>query len=428
MNKKFYSSAFLLLAMATGAQAQHSRLVAKSVSVYNVINGSYHMGDSTYYRYSGQRGGDLTHPILSDSAVRFTGNMAGVLVPTSGELCTYDANDNMLTHQLASGDIITGAYQNQFSTMYLYNASNQLISDSSISWLNGVSNPAVANHYTYNAAGKILTEERYAANTMTGNWPATASFQFTSVYGAGGELESWTADNDDNGSLVHSVRHLYTYNAAGQMTLDNYQCYTTGGTWATTEEIRYGYNSNGQVATETMFTAINTRMDTTRHYLNTYDVNGDLAVNIMETYDYATHSFTPQIKLAYTYNTVHQVTSAETEWWIASAWQKDNGSQLEQYYYEAYFPTSVAKIQQQGGSLKVYPVPAGSSLHVDIHWNIEQSYTLIVADMMGRVVLQRTGNSEKSAMDISALSTGAYNIILKGDKGGVTHSKFTIAR
>ncbi|RYE26219.1 MAG: T9SS type A sorting domain-containing protein [Sphingobacteriales bacterium] len=92
------------------------------------------------------------------------------------------------------------------------------------------------------------------------------------------------------------------------------------------------------------------------------------------------------------------------------------------------FPTSVAKLQQQGGTLKVYPVPASNTLNVAVNWDTEQSYTLTIADMMGRVVIQSAENSEQSTVDVTQLAAGAYNIILKGDKGSVQHSKFTIVR
>ncbi|RYE26218.1 MAG: T9SS type A sorting domain-containing protein [Sphingobacteriales bacterium] len=407
-----------------------SRLIARA-GYFNPGTGTIVQADTMLYAYSHIRGGDLVTPIKADTVSITSVYTTPVLYKK--EINTYDTNNNMRVHlELFNSNGAGGTLENSELVLYGYDTHNRLMADTGITYNSGAWDTIVARTYTYDASGNLLTRESLGHDMGWDTYPwgrvenvyNTASQLLTRTYYSGNRMAPPAPDN----------RVVYTYNSGGLLTATLYQVWNaTGSLWADDWEEEFTYNAAGlrsEAATYSYRTP--GRTDTTARYLYTYDAAGNLAQTLELWHNLIGPGFKQAKRHTYTSNSYGQTTSHKSETSDGAAgWTFERSDALNYYYYEDYYdPTTVAKLQQQGGTLKVYPVPASNSLHVDINWDTEQSYTLTVADMMGRVVYseQRTVNSGQRVIDVSALPAGAYNIILKGDKGGVQHSRFTVVR
>jgi hypothetical protein len=86
-------------------------------------------------------------------------------------------------------------------------------------------------------------------------------------------------------------------------------------------------------------------------------------------------------------------------------------------YILVSFPSGIASTSASSG-VKVFPIPAGNELTVTVPENIGNNYTVMIADMSGRIFFQNTyleGNSQHIALD--QLSQGAYSLLLHAADG-----------
>ncbi|RYE23688.1 MAG: T9SS type A sorting domain-containing protein [Sphingobacteriales bacterium] len=459
MNSKYYALALAAMSLSVSVQAQqatfskdlkqmaqrivatnnhrpqqltnavNSRLIASSFYQYSTTTAAFSQADTMMYRYSNGRGGDLVQPIKADTVAR-VGFPQSTPISVFFDANTYDANDNMLTHlELVNN---SGIFTVKHLKHFVYDAANRIINDTSFEpSIAGTWEPSIAVTYTYDASGN-LKEQQYFGYAG-GNWQPYPWQIIDHTYTAGNQLLNQVILAGSGGTTTTpQYRNLFTY-SGGNRTSWTYQSWDfTNNLWKDEQKEDYWYNTAGDL--EELVSYIDLPiigLDTQGKNVYTYDANHNLTQTLGIWFNSNTRTFYEANRLTFTSNSYGQTTRVISETaGGTSGWTYESGDFDYHYYYEDYYPTTVAKLQQQGGALKVYPVPANNSLNVDIKWDVEQAYTLTIADMMGRVVHseQRTENSEQSAIDISMLPAGAYNIILKGDKGGLQHSKFTIAR
>ena len=70
-------------------------------------------------------------------------------------------------------------------------------------------------------------------------------------------------------------------------------------------------------------------------------------------------------------------------------------------------------------SMKLYPNPAGNTLHVEFEGTDNPQGTITVTDLTGVVVLTRECNSPVTQLDVSNLSPGLYVVAFRNGKGVV---------
>lgn len=65
-----------------------------------------------------------------------------------------------------------------------------------------------------------------------------------------------------------------------------------------------------------------------------------------------------------------------------------------------------------GGSIRVFPNPSTNMLRVQIPFSVADNVSIILADMTGNTLVERTVNSKSSAIDIqvSHLASGIYQL------------------
>ncbi len=414
----------------TKTNAINSRIIAASAYAFSPLAGAYILNDSIAYKYSGNRGGDGSAIPKFDTA-RYIEPSTGMV--TRQETVIYDAYDNAAAHAVAALNSNTGNLEVIQKAVYGYNANHLQITDSSFVWSNIVRSflPRIAVAYTYNTVGKMMTETGYRYDANTQQWVAAVLYQVQYTYDANNNLteKTFLADNS-MGTLQNQAKDIYTYNADNMLTSHVKQEWNHNA-WKNTDETYYTLNTNGIVEKQLMlhYNRGTQTMDTTGYQLNNTGANNNITENIYYDYDYNLHTGVKASRSLITYNNFNQIIRIASEEWLDNNhWGTRNRGSIFYYYYETYFPTDVAQLPQQGGTLQLYPVPANNTLNISINWKEAQPYTLTIADMQGRVNMQYNSKNTNETIDVSMLPEGVYNIILKGDKGGAQHGKFTVVR
>ena len=92
------------------------------------------------------------------------------------------------------------------------------------------------------------------------------------------------------------------------------------------------------------------------------------------------------------------------------------GNPMSNYYYANYSLTNVgvANVTKNNEEVNLYPVPASTSMHIDVNWHVAQAATAVIYDMQGHVVAQwDTPNGTQFSTVISVNNLAAGNYVLK---------------
>ncbi len=413
--------------------ATGSRLV--SSATYSYYSGSaFSLNDSSVYTYSGGRGGDLdvgTHPDM----------------------------------HLALRNYSTGL-ENWYRSLWTYNAAgtdsvkvSQYWHTTDLAW-----RPQTRAHTSYDGAGRISSVLEEDWDVDAGAW----KLRFRTTYGLNGAgltealtVEQWdeagstwelyeqslfsydartkptteTFQYRSGGAWVNSHRYLKQYDAAGNETSAIYQ-YWSSGSFKNSNADFYSYTAAGKTAAQTganWNTAASTWDSTSREVYH-YDGSNHRAELVYQSWSAATSSWKDSRQDVFTTNTYGQLTSRTIRYWNAGGfWELTTSSQQRRYYYEEH-TLAVGEglaATASGGTMQLSPVPAADVLNLGIVWDNPQGFSATIADMSGRAVAQ--WNSPAAAahsehIPIGHLPPGTYSIAIRGSKGAVQTSIFTVVR
>ncbi|RYE26204.1 MAG: T9SS type A sorting domain-containing protein [Sphingobacteriales bacterium] len=419
-----------LLTMCNSAFAQNNvnrpnayraRLIATAAHWEGAVE------DTTWYRYSAGRGDDriLTPKNFDSSNFKFRADRE------IKYLTSFDTNGNVI--ELFWRDSVYNwagnPHREWLRTRYVYDTAEKLVTDTTeifegLGWNYGDN-----NNYMYDAHGNLLSRTNVYKNmgpTFQDNYQYLYTY-YPNDSLAGYEYKMWS-----NGVFVNIDRWSYAYNAAGARYKTVYEYWNSViPRYDTVNAVYLKFNTDSTVAVKyTVSYTLPGQWDTTFFVTCSYDANNNVIKEREFTRNSVTQLFEEGTNINYTYDINNNLTYRELtyEYLPTHTWNIIEPPRF--YYWEEFTPAAVAQLQPQGGSVKLYPVPATNTLYVDIHWAVPQGYTIILADMQGRIVYseQRTDNNGQGAVDVSALPVGAYNIIIKGDKGGLQHGRFTVVR
>jgi hypothetical protein len=287
---------------------------------------------------------------------------------------------------------------------------------------------------------------------------------------------------DGTSAWITDSKNVYSYNAGGQLYLDQFQLWD-GTTYNPSSQKTYYYGSTGNLTNETdvlfiagtpTFTSDTDYTYTTSNKLltktgnlwtgaawvgnvrwtNLYDsASGNVTNQLFETFDgtafinasqkifsnfTAAHmpqteidqnwdatgsgSWVDQYKFAYTYNSFNQLTSATRQSNdISLGWNYQFGDTKTVYRYGSYV-SAVKNVSNAGGNASIYPVPAGSTVNVDLNWNTAQSAIVVISDVQGRVMESwNTASATQShhSINISNYAAGVYFVKVNGEEGQI---------
>lgn len=419
-----------------GAQTS-SRLIGKA--------DSSQFYDTTYYTYSGSRGGDLNREMKFDSSISLLPFMTDTQItvvwqrfdaknnlitsiekltePGSGisgfidiskDSNAYDVRSNKIATYAFQGDTTPGHWIPHDSTFYTYDTKSNLLN---------LFKPSVErDSFSYDAANNLIAQYNVYWSSTKNMWVNGDAYTYTY---SGGLLQSsyyhiWLASA---GTFINGSAMLYYYNSSKNiikkvaMQSDPYA--TTPGSLVYQQIDSNVYDVAADIAYtyHALYDALRKTWQYSRDS-NTYDAAHNLTADAQQSYDTVSKQYETTTQLSYAYNILHQMTRIHSQTSSFSI----NGNYTSRYYYELYIPTAAAEINQAIVKINAFPNPAATELNLDLQWTTPQAFTVTLYDMQGRVMRQwseQKAEFYRQQIPISALPAGNYILSIKGEYGSL---------
>lgn len=427
MNKtKLLLTLALPVLMAQDTQAQ-SRLTAAANSTHD--GAEFKATDSTVYTYySSVRGGDLKNQLKFDNAVNWT-FLGDTLNNNMRWVQEFDAANNLSTRVSQVWDgLVTFSWVNQFRYLYTYNTAGKKASmitqhwDGTSAWITDSKNV-----YTYNAANQLSYDQFQVWDGVSSYVPAS---QVTYYYDASGNVINETSNAFVSSTPIFTSKIDFTYNAANKMLTATHANWNGAG-WDNSVMYTNSYDTSNRTTSELYQTFDGTSFvnNTLKLYSDFTDANP--MTEIDQTWDTAgMGSWNDMYRFTYAYNTNGQMTSSSRQSNdISIGWTNASGDTHANYYYGSYV-ASVKNVSNNAGTAALFPVPAESTVNVNLNWNTAQSSTIVVTDVMGRVVRSISvpyGATQFSNFSVADLSNGNYFVTITGSVEGAIVKQIVVA-
>ncbi len=453
--KIFTITGFALLLAGFAANAQQYRMIARSNSNYSTNTNDFVKLDTAHYDWAAGRGGYnflsvYHHAVISDHMDSWKYVING-LEKDERINRTFDQNNNVLSFEYEYW-VANGAYWKKGTkTLYTYDAQNHITEQ--------IGMQGDANNTTYENKARWVCTYDGAGNQLTSLyqlWTNNAwvdKNKLTYTYNATNGMTSKIQINWDGNSWLNSHKYTYTLNSANLPTLEQHFDWNNGwkvdgqhnrtydGNNNKTEDIFQTYSNNAWVnESKQTITYDNNNNDlvwTSQEWVNNawknwgrtvdaYDNNGnEISTNVQ---DWVNNAWKDDNKMVRDYNTDNLCTQYTRYYWDGNAFVLTNASERSNYYYEEYFPTSIAE-QKLNADVRIFPVPASDVVNVSVNWKEQQSFTVSIWDMQGRVALQwseAATTQYRRAIPVGHLAPGTYIVRINGEKGQ-TAQKITVA-
>jgi Secretion system C-terminal sorting domain len=417
--------------LCQGVQAQTASRLTGSASWAN--NGAqFNPVDSSSFKYSSGRGGDLTHIMKYDNATTWDYLGDTAFSNAFYYIQTFDANNNITSTIKESWN--GSMWVLDSNTLYTYNTSNQVTTMIRQYWSGGMWQPASQDVYSYNIAGKMYLDQYQVWNSLTTMFEA--STQKTFYYDGSSNLINETDQMFVMGVPVYTNQWAYTYTGTNQLLTTTYNTWNGAG-WSPMTMSTNTYDTTGNI-TNTLFQTYNTVttawVNSMLHIYSNFTGGHMPQQNIMQTWDTTGGgSWMNVMKFTYSYNSYNQMTKMWGQSWnIVGIFEFADGDPMANYYYETYTPgtiNSVKTVVSNGGEANVYPVPAQNTLNVDVKWNEAQSAKISIYDVQGKVVRNwevPTATAYHSSVSVGNLGAGTYFIKISGAQGEIV-KQFVVA-
>jgi hypothetical protein len=452
----------LLGALSAQAQAQPktaSRLIAEATSVHNST--TFMLSDSTYMKYSNDRGGDLEHTMKYDLRHMLVYNPGTASYANMGRMKqTWDAKSNMLTYTEEYWDAPSSQWINSQKFINEYDTFNNMITHitqvwnvSSNSWLN-----ISRERHLYNGDIFIDTVINQSWNSFSNDWqnqtltitsydlnndPAIETMlswnglQWTNAQRTLitfiNKMETSRISQFWNGSTwVNQIRYTHEYDTAGNMLNEIYSTWNNfSSVWDNSSKTAYTYDQANNM-TEKLeqfwdFGTNNWRNSANSVY--SYDTSKNNILQIDQIWNNATNFFQNVDRFRRTYNANHQMTTQVADKWnIGGFWENRSGDQFNRYYYETYTLDIPATAKKLDANLNIYPVPANNMLHIELGFTKPQAFTAAIISITGKVIRQwgeQPTASYSKSINVNDLPAGNY-ILKVNTAEGQTVSQFAV--
>lgn len=387
------------------------RLIARSVRISNTTV------DSTHFYYSKRRGSvntpprdiddfywpentDLVINMWCDSSVRWLLDFSNNLERRSAKYYTYDAQDKITTLSIptpaASEYTHTYNAQGQVSKIVIsniknntplqpkeelriaYDANRNRIYDSS--YILAGNNHVRTRSMQYDAKNNRILLEIYGKDNNN-NW--IIGNRNIYIYDANNRLTIAAFMTNQNGILENNAYDSFAY--SGSNVYPSYYSRSSwdknNNSWKPGLAISYTLNSKGLTDTyeQYQWNTQKSKWDTTWKYEHIYDATGTLLLEI-KGYEYQGGVFS---------STAKQVTT---------------------FYFEEYYPESIAEAGKDTGNMLLYPNPADNTLHISFEYPVTGD--VVIYDETGKAVYSKQVNAARRLdTDIEQLPPGNYYLM-----------------
>jgi hypothetical protein len=458
---------FSLICTSVLGQSVYKPKLVLAAYAHTTNNGvAYIPTDSGVLNYdSGYSYNTTTATYQFDTNFIYTFNPVSGYTRTILEVEKYDSNKNLLSDLTLRKDMLTAKWVDSFKYTYTYDNANNMLSITRqfidpilYTWKN------VSTHlYTYDA----VTNDRLTDVYQT--WvPASSVWQNVNIH-------SYTYDAkhsmlSDNYKFWDSARAYfltpgtitnYSYDAMERISGISFQSasaptflYKTnkaylyiydaitsdlsiritaipspfgGGGWQNTDSVLYTFDTAHNMVSENL-----------KYYFYndyTYDTSHNQISALTRTWQFtAPVHFAQRTRTKYTYNNDHQVTT-----YLYDTFEDTTGRWYPVYNYRYYYkapppppvgPSGINTINNQPGSVKLYPSPANNMLNVDLNWQQEQGAVATIYDMQGKLYIQwqiETSLFSHSTIPVNQLPAGTYLLRISGHEQHLVE-KFSVVR
>lgn len=413
MKKLYFLLAYLSISQISLAQSANkttailSRLIASAKSYRS--NGQLVTYDSFKVSYTGDRGYDeQTQRWKCDTMLGWKFDK-GNPVESYRSMHTFDGSNHITAAKRENKN--NGQWMTEQLERFAYATSGMLDTSVFSKLVNSINWDSTKTINSYNGTGKSLGN--IVQDWKFNSWQNTSRNRI--ILNAASEpdsiiFEQWDANIND--WEPHTIyKYSYSNNKLAALTL--YYA-ISNGTWKTGSQTELTYHTNGKVLTELYKTwnDATSSWNISGRKTYTYNSSNDAINSLNETY-LSGNSWLNQYKSDFSYNNFGQVL-VETQYvWKSGQWQADNQTRN---YYETYFPASV-KNTPIHGQFKLYPVPAGDIVNLQLNLNRPTTVNIAIVDMTGKVVKSvdlPMVSQYNGQIDVAALPTGTYTVRMSG--------------
>ncbi|RYE23260.1 MAG: T9SS type A sorting domain-containing protein [Sphingobacteriales bacterium] len=399
-------------------QPNYMRLVSYAHTVYNGSN--FLLQDSMQYEYydNSRGGGIVADDITSDEKVLFDesytyvrgiSGMVGVMKRTQA----YDIDNQVLN--LTYMPWREKGWADSARYLYGYNDHKMTISALEV-YVAHQWDPHIKSNMTYNATGRISEMEA----TM---------YRMSFTYDANGNLAELIEETRLlTGIWINKSKTTYSYGSSGMtgQTLENWD----GSAWVFESKWEYTYFAS-KIETVTEYDRISNAWLPTNKYIYTYGNKLQRNSEILQVWNANTNTFDNNKYTEYKYANSDDLllTDVTTQHWQSSNWVVGVDDEHYHYNYQPYFPTSVERVVAENG-VRLFPVPAANTLHVNIDWNNAETFNVVICDMRGVVVknwAEQPVRNYSRQIDVSDLPSGNYVIRANSSSAQLTE-RFIVAK
>ncbi len=386
------------------------RMIAKAYMKYK--DGNFVSIDSVTYQYSNGRG-SVPNPdninndehVLFDMSTTYSFNTTSGQYENSRQRVQYFTDNKVRELIYKKWHTITSAWKNSERYLYTYDNNGKMHSSVLQLW------------YSLQWTQDINSVLSYDQNNNVVQMNST-TYTIDFVYDQDNNLvmiEDKTWSQSGGWSNNERKKYTYTNDDVSEYVLEKW----VNGAWVNDKKWEYTYDANDNVilATEYSWGVAAWQKVTREDY--TYDVNDNMLVQTVKNWDAGAGAFVNRSREVRTYNKHNLITDITSFSWNGSSWVHADDDIIIRYYYEAYFPTNVNTVAINT-QMTIYPVPATDNIHVSFGFNSGQDFSVVVADMTGKVVytdqVTATAVYDK-VIPVHNIPSGTYLLRVNGANG-----------
>lgn len=306
---------------------------------------------------------------------------------------SYDAQDRLIQKMYQYDDSIPPVWQNRTRTFSLYDAQNNLVKDSTETYVgNGPWQPAFRFIYSYDANSSDLTGIRLDYAFTPGILDSVMRV-----------INTYYPDHRLRTSLIKSPKNI-------------------GGALVPSSIDSFGYTGTNSFYTYMLQSSLDSAGNQSPVYLQVRTVN---AQNRPDTITILTRNNVQQWEATWkqycSYNSFANPVHLET-------YTITNGTPVFSSSYNFYYETyniSVANTLTPAHDVQIFPNPAGTALNLQWHNPAPQAMTTLrIMAMTGQTVYTETlrWNTDTQQIPVGHLQPGVYSISIAGQDGKTVYS------
>lgn len=384
-----------------------SRMIAKAYKVFN--NGHFASIDSVEYKYWANRGSgpNLESPNSDDHVLfdvsysyKFNNSLGSYVQEKYREQGFKNDLVTSLTYQ--TWDVANKLWKKTERYLYKYDGIGKMTSSELQLWYDPLWITHQNSVLSYNSNDKVVSMNSQAYSV---------DFSYS-----GNNLVSVVDKVFSQGNWNYSERKSYTYTGTDvtEYVLETWD--KASSTWQKAKKWDYTYDANKDVTETVEYIWGNNGWDYNVKSVYTYDNQHNMLTEVDKVWQAGTASFENSAKQAWAYNSFSQPEVITTYSWDGSKWVNSAGTDYQIFfYYETYDPNDVPYFADKE-SINIYPVPASSTINVDLGSGQVRNVHLSVVDMTGRVVYN-AGNPGTNVQQVPVhnLPAGNYMLLVSAD-------------